>query len=100
MQLVSSRIWTCVVVSVSYDDNYDTTGTSSNSIKVEAENDFKKWSNIELGFALICIDPNSVNVKAENEAFCSVRQWLGRSGFNPRSSYTKDLKNGTWYLLA
>ena len=25
----------------------------------------------------------------------SVRQWPGRSGFNPRSSHTKDLKNGT-----
>ena len=30
----------------------------------------------------------------------SVRQWLKRSGFNPRSSHTKDFKNGTWYLLA
>ena len=25
----------------------------------------------------------------------SVRQWSGRPGFNPRSSYTKDSKNGT-----
>ena len=25
----------------------------------------------------------------------SVRQWSGRPGFNPRSSYTKDFKNGT-----
>ena len=25
----------------------------------------------------------------------SVRQWSGRLGFNPRSSHTKDLKNGT-----
>ena len=24
-----------------------------------------------------------------------VRQWLGRPGFNPRSSHTKDFKNGT-----
>ena len=24
----------------------------------------------------------------------------GRPGFNPRLSHTKDLKNGTWYLLA
>ena len=28
MQLVSSRIWTCVAVSISYDDNHYTTGTS------------------------------------------------------------------------
>ena len=24
----------------------------------------------------------------------------GRPGFNPRSSHTKDFKNGTWYHLA
>ena len=30
----------------------------------------------------------------------SVRQWPGRSGFNPWSSHTKDSKNGTWCLLA
>ena len=26
----------------------------------------------------------------------SVRQWSGRPGFNPKSSNTKDSKNGTW----
>ena len=30
----------------------------------------------------------------------SVLQWPGRLGFNPRSSHTKDFKNGTWCLLA
>ena len=29
MQSVSSRIWTCVAVSISYDDNHYTTGTSN-----------------------------------------------------------------------
>ena len=29
-----------------------------------------------------------------------VRQLPGRPGFNPRSSHTKDSKNGTWCLLA
>ena len=24
-----------------------------------------------------------------------IRQWPGRPGFNPRSSHTKDFKNGT-----
>ena len=32
MQLVSSRIWTRVAVSISYDDNDYTTGTSINTI--------------------------------------------------------------------
>ena len=30
MQLVSSRIWTRVAMSISYDDNHYTTGTSTN----------------------------------------------------------------------
>ena len=32
--------------------------------------------------------------------FYHVRQWSGRPGFNPRSSHTKDFKNGTWSRLA
>ena len=35
MQSVSSRIWTCVAVSISYDDNDYTTGTSINMIHVQ-----------------------------------------------------------------
>ena len=30
----------------------------------------------------------------------SVCQWSGRAEFNPRSSHTKDSKNGTWCRLA
>ena len=30
----------------------------------------------------------------------SVCQWSGWPGFNPRSCYSKDFKNGTWYLFA
>ena len=30
----------------------------------------------------------------------SVCQWSGRPGFNPRSSHTKDSKNGTLCFLA
>ena len=30
----------------------------------------------------------------------SVRQWSGRQGFDPRSSHTKDSKNGTYCCLA
>ena len=32
MQSVSSRIWTCVAVSISYDDNHHTMGTSQKSL--------------------------------------------------------------------
>ena len=32
MQSVSCRIWTCVAVSISYDDNHYTTGTSQSNI--------------------------------------------------------------------
>ena len=34
------------------------------------------------------------------EGKCCVHQWPGRPGFDPRSSHTKDSKNGTWCLLA
>ena len=40
MQSVSSRIWTCVAVSISYDDNHYTTSTSLYCVLV-----------------LLCIDP-------------------------------------------
>ena len=30
----------------------------------------------------------------------TVCQWSGRPGFNPRLHHTKNIKNGTWYLLA
>ena len=32
MQLVSARIWTRAAVSISYDDNHYTTGTSTNKL--------------------------------------------------------------------
>ena len=44
MQTVSSKIWDCVAVSISYDDNHYTTGTSTkilfiyNSMHVFASN--------------------------------------------------------------
>ena len=44
MQSVSSRIWTCVVVSISYDDNYYTTGTSL-TISIIRYGSRVKWSN-------------------------------------------------------
>ena len=34
MQSVSSRIWTCVAVSISYDDNHYTTGTSKLNVDI------------------------------------------------------------------
>ena len=35
MQSVSSRIWTCVAVSISYDDNHYTTGTSVDLLMID-----------------------------------------------------------------
>ena len=34
MQSVSSRIWTCVTMSISYDDNHYTTGTSKSIVYI------------------------------------------------------------------
>ena len=36
MQSVSSRIWTCVAVSIFYNDNYYTTGTSFTNPSAQA----------------------------------------------------------------
>ena len=33
--------------------------------------------------------------KQDYNDITSVRHWPGRPGFNPRSSHTKDFKNGT-----
>ena len=43
MQLVSSRIWTRVVVSISYDDNHYTTGTLKpfNLVRKKSSGSFK-----------------------------------------------------------
>ena len=56
---------------------------------------------------LLVFDNNNwtyLNVYKEQQYLCAnklvVRQWSARPGFNPRSRYTKDFKNGTWYLLA
>ena len=46
MQSVSSRIWTRVVVSISYDDNHYTTGTSI-SILIAAEDNSVKINEIK-----------------------------------------------------
>ena len=43
---------------------------------------------------------NDPYIYSFNIFISSVRQWPGRPGFNPRSSHTKDFKNGTWYHLA
>ena len=37
MQLVSARIWTRVAVSISYDDNHYTTGTSMVNVMAQVE---------------------------------------------------------------
>ena len=40
MQLVSSRIWSRVAVSISYDDNHYTTGTSEKQTKYTSKTFF------------------------------------------------------------
>ena len=66
MQSVSSRIWTRVAVSISYDDNYDTTGTS---IIIRYEQDatqgqfFKRsTSNLNSDFFFFFFSPRLVGL--------------------------------------
>ena len=50
MQSVSSRIWTCVTVSISYDNKHYTTGTSYKSVHAEIHmhRNFDRWDIIEI----------------------------------------------------
>ena len=45
MQSVLSRIWTCIAVSISYDDNHYTTGTYNNKHK-KFQRDFDLWKTL------------------------------------------------------
>ena len=52
MQSVSSRIWTRAAVSISYDDNHYTTGTSKcgvkrQMIKIDSNKNIEWYQNIE-----------------------------------------------------
>ena len=42
MQSASSRIWTCVAMSISYDDNHYTTGTSLAARHDDDDDDVQK----------------------------------------------------------
>ena len=61
------------------------------------------WGNVEYPSLPSPLDslwprvvaPDMVLSMGQIELFDSVRQWPGRPGFNPRSSHTKDFKNGT-----
>ena len=54
MQSVSSRIWTRVAVSISYDDNYYTTGTSI-SIYLSREREREKEGQTEREPVCVCV---------------------------------------------
>ena len=69
MQLPSSRIWTHVVMSIFYDQNHYIKGT----LKIQT-----------LVLKEMCHRPK-----------LSVCQWSRRPWFNPKSSHTKNSKNGT-----
>ena len=46
-------------------------------------------------FLLFCIIIKKKKKKKKTDIGLAVSQWPGRPGFNPRSSHTKDSKNGT-----
>ena len=54
MQSVSSRVWTRVVVSISYDDNHYTTGTS---VHFRTNTLAKGWTPLSFSFGLSLIKP-------------------------------------------
>ena len=65
------------------------------------------WCTLHCHYSLVYSDPVRVPYVGQIELFnhllyltLSVCQWPGRPGFNPRSSHSKDSKNGTWCYLA
>ena len=46
------------------------------------------------------IEKMYISMKCYYELVISLVGRVFGNGFNPRSSHTKDFKNGTWYLLA
>ena len=53
MQSVPSRIWTRVIVSISYDDNHYTTGTSKNASN--KAQDLEDCKSVEYAFIAIIL---------------------------------------------
>ena len=64
MQSVSSRIWTRVAVSISYDDNHYTTGTS--------EMILAKLKTRDRGFKQLMIERKSKNLKSLSHVMGSI----------------------------
>ena len=72
MQSVTSRIWTRVVVSISYDDNYYTTGTSLNiCLSIFISISFTVYSYLSI-FLSIYQSISSINPKQVLETASSV----------------------------
>ena len=130
MKSVSSRIWTRIAVSIPYDDNHYTTGTSTQKALISSSLLINKreerssmtismdWSHPRIVSASssenTAISPHrGVSSAQKHRPFqryihkkwslkvwiyylqtneSSVRLWSVRSGFNPRSSHTKDSK--------
>ena len=67
MQSVTSRIWTRVAVSISYDDNHYTTGTSIESLILSLMNMI--WINYRVHKRLVNTDSDAlfVNDNWENQ---------------------------------
>ena len=109
MQSFSSRIWTRVTVSISYDDNDYTTkvlgywagGNIRGRLILNFEAVYAHFAAISFGKTWIHVffftkhSPYRRGLKYDD--YIPFRQWSGRPGFNPRSRHTRRLLK--WYLI-
>ena len=99
MQTPSTRTWTRVAVSISHDSYYYTSSVHDIYRYIYTHTQTHTHTHIYtyINVHVFCMY-SRVFVHWPNEY--SVRQWSGRPRLNPRSSHTKDSKNGTWCRLA
>ena len=77
-------------------DKFTYLGSSVSSTETDINTRLAKvWTAIKINYTSIAVDIEHSNWTFLFNGFLPQIQWPGRHGFNPRSSYTKDSKNGT-----
>ena len=102
MQSVLSRIWTRVIVSISYDDNHYTTGTStyttgtSTSWFIQCQS-YSWWSKVTaLLFILLISESESRIISVGRCSVQSKQRRLNSTGFHNTDLHKNHVKKPSW----
>ena len=74
---------------------YEKKKKSKNKNRDKSHACFEGSRNYALRKNIIIFPGSNIVLSKKKIRVDSLRQWLGRPGFNPRSSHTKDFKNGS-----